>query len=441
MGTTRASDNPMQPSTRRHPSLLGPLRFLTWAALVLIAVIPLASATPVALSPDLTVSFDAEPAYSEFAPSGIWPGFTCDGSMQFVQSPSEAYVRDPVVRRHGTYSARVHARSDGYHGYGRDCTRLRTQALVDDSVANEKQGSEGWYAFSIRLPTSFPTLRGWATVWEFAADGATHPAYGMLPFDITDDSLSVIFHTGLTPNPGSPIFDPAYNASERVLGPGAPRSFTKGVWHDIYFHVVWSAGRQGDVTPVFTLWHREEGGAWAKLYSNQPNSGALIQRSVHPTLMYNTQYGTPGESGTNGLHYGNIGLYRPAPGPTVDFWLDGFRRRQNEAAILAEFPTSAPPAVSPTNVSRPVLSGSAAAGQTLTTSTGTWSGTAPITYTYQWRRCDSAGNNCSDLAGATGQSYLIASGDVGSKLYALVTARNAAGSASMRTYLSATVMP
>jgi len=92
------------------------------------------------------------------------------------------------------------------------------------------------------------------------------------------------------------------------------------------------------------------------------------------------------------------------------------------------------------NTLRPALSGSAREGQTLTTSSGTWSGTAPFVFTYLWRRCDVNGNNCSTIAGATGQSYALSSADVGSKVYALVTATNSAGSASQRTYLSATVV-
>ena len=36
-------------------------------------------------------------------------------------------------------------------------------------------------------------------------------------------------------------------------------------------------------------------------------------------------------------------------------------------------------------------------GQTLTPH-GTWTGTAPITYTYQWQRCDADGTNCADIA-------------------------------------------
>ena len=43
------------------------------------------------------------------------------------------------------------------------------------------------------------------------------------------------------------------------------------------------------------------------------------------------------------------------------------------------------------NTALPVISGSAVQAQTLTTSTGAWSGTAPFTYAYEWRRCDAAG--------------------------------------------------
>ena len=91
------------------------------------------------------------------------------------------------------------------------------------------------------------------------------------------------------------------------------------------------------------------------------------------------------------------------------------------------------------NTAWPVLTGIARDGQTVTSSSGTWTGTAPITYAYAWRRCDSNGNNCVTIANATSSSYVVASPDVGSKLYSLVTATNASGSASQRSALSATV--
>ena len=41
----------------------------------------------------------------------------------------------------------------------------------------------------------------------------------------------------------------------------------------------------------------------------------------------------------------------------------------------------------PVNSSPPVVSGVAQVGQSLSASPGSWSGTAPISYAYQWQRC------------------------------------------------------
>ena len=76
-----------------------------------------------------------------------------------------------------------------------------------------------------------------------------------------------------------------------------------------------------------------------------------------------------------------------------------------------------------------MISGIASQGQTLNTSNGTWSG-GPTTYAYQWRSCDSSGNNCSDIPGATGPNDQLTSNDVGQTLRAVVTANNSGGSTS-----------
>ena len=80
----------------------------------------------------------------------------------------------------------------------------------------------------------------------------------------------------------------------------------------------------------------------------------------------------------------------------------------------------------PANSSPPVISGTVKVGQTLSTSTGTWSGTAPISYSYRWARCSSS---CSAISGAAASSYTPTSGDVGQKISVVVTATNTAGSA------------
>jgi hypothetical protein len=81
---------------------------------------------------------------------------------------------------------------------------------------------------------------------------------------------------------------------------------------------------------------------------------------------------------------------------------------------------------SPTSTAPPTISGTAAVGQTLTASTGSWAG-SPSSFAFQWQRCNAAGSNCAAVAGATGQTYVVGTGDVGSTLRVVVTATNAAG--------------
>jgi hypothetical protein len=91
-------------------------------------------------------------------------------------------------------------------------------------------------------------------------------------------------------------------------------------------------------------------------------------------------------------------------------------------ALLLPMTGAAGPQAAPVNETDPSISGVAAKGQTLTASPGAWSGTQPITFTYQWRRCNDAGADCSDVGGATGQTYALGSADVGKRIRVLVTA-------------------
>ena len=81
-------------------------------------------------------------------------------------------------------------------------------------------------------------------------------------------------------------------------------------------------------------------------------------------------------------------------------------------------------AQAPANTAAPVISGTPEDGQTLTTTNGSWSGTAPLSYGYQWRRCDAAGANCVDISGATGSTYSLVAADVGATIRVVVTASN-----------------
>jgi hypothetical protein len=89
---------------------------------------------------------------------------------------------------------------------------------------------------------------------------------------------------------------------------------------------------------------------------------------------------------------------------------------------------SARTTVAPNNTTSPQISGKAQVGELLTADNGTWTGTTPLTYTYQWRICNDTGNACHDITGATGNEYTLKSGDVGNTLRIQVTDKNSDGS-------------
>jgi len=100
---------------------------------------------------------------------------------------------------------------------------------------------------------------------------------------------------------------------------------------------------------------------------------------------------------------------------------------------------SARTTVAPNNTTVPQISGKAQVGQTLTTDNGTWSGTAPLTFTYQWRICNDNGNACHDITGAAGNEYTLKAGDAGNTIRVQVTAKNSDGSDSATSVPTAAI--
>ena len=124
--------------------------------------------------------------------------------------------------------------------------------------------------------------------------------------------------------------------------------------------------------------------------------------------------------------------------PGIDHCTDGDRLNGTDlsSVAIAPYPTGPPLLSTP-----PTIVGFPAAGQLLAAVPGTWEGGKPITFAYQWRRCDAAGANCVAITGATGESYRPVTDDVGHALKVFVTSTSAGGTANATTDPTAAVAP
>lgn len=87
----------------------------------------------------------------------------------------------------------------------------------------------------------------------------------------------------------------------------------------------------------------------------------------------------------------------------------------------------APEPAAPSNRTRPTVKVRSKARHTLIAGSGKWSGSMPIAYAYQWKRCSKAGGRCRAVRGATHRGFTLRRRDVGRRLKVVVTATNAVG--------------
>jgi hypothetical protein len=112
-----------------------------------------------------------------------------------------------------------------------------------------------------------------------------------------------------------------------------------------------------------------------------------------------------------------------------------------DSAPEASPATDAVAAVAPANSAPPEISGTPVVGVPISAGTGTWSGTTPITYAYQWLWCGPGGGGCTAIAGATGATYTPTGPQQDDTLRVTVTATNAATGASGVPVTSAASAP
>ncbi len=118
------------------------------------------------------------------------------------------------------------------------------------------------------------------------------------------------------------------------------------------------------------------------------------------------------------------------PGATLSFFtvppaLYGMRIRvrvtaTNSAATVAQSSaaTEIVGATAPSLSVTPPILGQNVVGQTLSVGTGTWFGSTPLAYTYQWRRCNPVGDltSCTPIPLATKNTYVPTTADIGFSL-------------------------
>ena len=119
-------------------------------------------------------------------------------------------------------------------------------------------------------------------------------------------------------------------------------------------------------------------------------------------------------------------------------WSDGGAQTHNIIATSAAT-YSAVFLAPPTNTSPPAITGPTMVGKSIKTSNGSWTGSTPISFTYQWRRCDAAGAACVDIPGANASKYLLVTADAGRTMRVTVTATNSVGSSSATSAPSAVI--
>ena len=172
------------------------------------------------------------------------------------------------------------------------------------------------------------------------------------------------------------------------------------------------------------LFQNETGSGWQELTLNTPvliaaNSTFSVGFSLTDGgFVFNT--GSIANQTSGPLTVVN-GYYSETPG--------SFPNLTNSFHYLIDFTFAVQDPTVPVNSVAPSVTGIARTGETLSASTGTWSG-SPTAYAYQWKRSLTSNGSYSDIPTATSSTYLVPESDVGYYIKAAVVASNVAGSSS-----------
>lgn len=100
------------------------------------------------------------------------------------------------------------------------------------------------------------------------------------------------------------------------------------------------------------------------------------------------------------------------------------------STYVRALPTKPVTGAAPSNHGSPRITGDNFVKSTLVSDNGIWQGLQPITYAFQWKRCDAFGNleSCAAIPGATTNTYVLQDADLDKTIRVFVTATNAIAS-------------
>lgn len=206
---------------------------------------------------------------------------------------------------------------------------------------------------------------GQAEAFPFTASVSGTTTDAKVYVDTSDDSTKII--VGVYSNGST-------GKAQTLLATGSTTSFTKGAWNDVTLG-------SASLTSGTQYWLAVLGTGGHLGYRDQ-GTGTLSYTSTQTSLTAMPSTFSSGSSWSSGY---------------TSVYVNGT------------------PAV-PSNTSAPTITGTPTEGDTLTASSGSWSGASPISYSYLW----------SD--GTTGSTDVLGASDVGAHISVTVTATNAYGS-------------